>query len=250
MSSASEHSVVALVTAYNEQETIGAVIDALRAAPSVARVHVVDDASTDETRAVALARGAEVTTLLTKLPVGEAIMAHLEAVTEETLLLWCDADLVGLAPEHVEALIARYQRGDIVQSLSSRGAPRSWPRAFRGRAVQAAWAWLFGPISGERVIRRSDFVAAIDLSRSLGWSEMMRGYGIVLFLNWWAGAFGSGSAVTYFDELRQRQKFQKRGLGGFVSMARQWAQFGLVWVKIRLNARRLRAAVQTETARA
>jgi len=236
--------VVALVTAYNEETTIGAVLDALVAAPSVTRIHVIDDASTDGTRAAALAKGVEVKTLPTKLPVGEAIMAHLDAVTDECVLLWCDADLVGLTPQHVEAIVVRYREGDVVQSLSSRGVPQKWPSWLRRSAIRRFWAWYFGPLSGERAILRSDFVAAITVARGLGWSEMMRGYGIVMFLNWWAKTYGGGGAVTYFDDLSQRMKFEKWGRGAWLASVSQWVQFCVVWLKIRACAPFIRRAAR------
>lgn len=130
--------------------------------------------------------------------------------------------------------------------MSSRGVPPNWPAWLRNRGVRAFWGWLFGPISGERAILHSDFVAAIELAQKLHWVEMMRGYGIVLFLNWYASTYGGGSVVTYFDDLRQRQKYQKWGGNPAGEMARQWAQFIFVWMKIRMNAPRIKALVRAE----
>lgn len=232
--------IVALVTAYNEEQTIGDVLDGLKAAPSIDQVHVVDDGSTDATRAEALARGVQVTSLPLRVPVGQAIMEHLDVVDEDCLILWCDADLVGLTPAHIEALVARYRRGDVSQSLSSRAVPPSWPAPLQTAPIRWGWKYLFGPISGERLMRRRDFVAAISVSRRLGWTEMMRGYGIVLFLNWYLKAYGSGNAITYLPGLRQRQKFQKWGNNAFGEMVAQWLQFIRIWFKIRVNARKIR----------
>ncbi|MEL6365254.1 MAG: glycosyltransferase [Pseudomonadota bacterium] len=240
--------VVALVTAYNEAATIGAVVETLLASDAIARVHVVDDASTDATADIARAAGAAVTTLPTKVPVGEAIIAHLDAVTEDCLLLWCDADLVGLKPHHADALIARYRAGGLFQTLSSRGVPRRWPGWLRA-LLRPAWAAAFGPISGERVMRRADFAAAIGFARSLGWAETMRGYGVVLFLNWYGRTFGGGSEVLYFDDLAQRQKYKKWGLRAAPQMARQWLQFAAVWLKIRRHDAALRRAALNYRAR-
>ncbi|MGF1543134.1 MAG: glycosyltransferase [Parvularculaceae bacterium] len=241
--------VVALVTAYNEAATIGPVIDALLACPDVDRVHVVDDASTDDTRAVARRRGVEVTTLPTRVPVGRAIMSHLDVVTDEALLFWCDADLVGLEPDYVSALIARRRAGDVGQAFGSRGVPLNWPGPLRAFA-RPLWTYAFAPISGERVVLRSDFVKAIRLANELGWSETMRGYGVVLFLNWWVGKFANGSTALYFDKLRQRQKYQKWGRRAALLMVRQWLQFAWVWLKIRLNAGRIERLAAREPAAA
>ncbi len=232
--------VIALVTAYNEAETIGDVIAALQACPAIDRIHVVDDASEDDTRAIALAAGVAVTSLPVRVPVGQAIMHHLDAVPDEALFVWCDADLTGLAPDHISRLVRRYHEGGVSQSLSSRALPLNWFAPFRTAPFRWGWKTLFGPISGERVMLRSFFADAVNLASRLGWSEMMRGYGIVLFLNWYSNAFAEGHAVTYIEGLRQRQKYQKWGAAAFILMVRQWAQFILVWGKIRLNARRIR----------
>ena len=238
--------VTALVTAYNEAETIGDVIAALKAAPSIVHVHVVDDASEDDTRNVALCAGAEVTTLPRRVPVGEAIMAHLDAITDEGVILWCDADLINLNPEHIEDLIARFRRGDVSQSLSSRAVPLNWPAPLRQGPAKWAWIHAFGPISGERVMMRSTFERAILLARKLDWDEMMYGYGIVLFLNWFATAFGNGHAITYCEHLRQRQKYQKWGRRAFGQMIRQWAQFISVWFRIRFRAGDIQRLYETD----
>ncbi len=241
--------VVALVTAYNEAPTIGAILDVLTACSSVDWVQVVDDGSTDGTAAIAAKAGASVRRLEERVPVGAAIMHHLPTVPDEAILLWCDADLVGLEVAHIEELIARFREGELMQVMSSRGVPPSWPKGLRNRAVKAGWAWLFGPISGERVILYRDFDAAIRLAQQLQWAEMMRGYGIVLFLNWYAAQFGKGSRVCYFDTLRQRQKYQKwegkvRNPGR--EMIRQWLQFARVWLKIRWNAPHIRRLARAD----
>lgn len=233
--------VVALVTAYNEAATIGAVIAALRASPSIARVQVVDDGSTDATADIARAAGASVIAVKTRVPVGEAIMRHLPGVEENAVIMWCDADLVGLEPAHIEALIARYRRGDVEQAISSRALPPSWPGWLQGKGIQNIWKRAFGPLSGERVMSRAFFQTSIDLAHRLGWSEMMRGYGVVLFLNWRAQSVGRGSAVVYCEGLRQRQKYQKWGKRAGLEMILQWIEFGRVWMKIRISAERIRA---------
>ncbi len=237
-----ELEVVACVTAYNEEQTIGEIVRALKQSKSVDRVQVVDDGSTDGTRAVAAAEGVKVISLPERVPVGEAIMHHLTDMNEECILLWCDADLVGLKPKYMDDIVARFRAGNLTQVTSSRGVPPNWPGWLRGTPVRQFWGWFFGPISGERAILRSDFLEAIELSRRLEWAEMMRGYGIVLFLNWYSNVLGEGMKVSYFDKLRQRQKYQKWGKGSRGEMLRQWIQFILCWVKIRLHAGKIKAS--------
>ena len=240
--------VVACVTAYNEAPTIGAVLEALKACPEIDHIQVVDDGSEDDTPHIVEAAGVTLIRLPRRVPVGEAIMHHLDTVDDEAILVWCDADLLGLKAEHMTRLIARFRDGQMMQSMSSRGVPPNWPGWARNGAVKAFWGWLFGPISGERAILKTDFVAAIALAKDLQWQEMMRGYGIVLFLNWYAKVYGKGSTVTYFDDLRQRQKYQKWGGNPVKEMFSQWGQFIRVWIKIRINAGRIKSIARARQA--
>jgi len=64
---------IAIVPALNEQETIGRVIDEIRAFDPGFEILVVDDGSTDRTAAVAEARGAHVLALPFNLVIGGAV---------------------------------------------------------------------------------------------------------------------------------------------------------------------------------
>ncbi|MCI5048304.1 MAG: glycosyltransferase, partial [Aquisalinus sp.] len=236
--------VVACVTAYNEEATVGEIVRALKACEAIDQVQVVDDGSEDGTRAAAEAESVKVISLETRVPVGQAIMRHLDDLDEECILLWCDADLVNLKPEYMADIVQRFKATSLMQVMSSRGVPLNWPAFLRCWPIANLWGWFFGPISGERAILKSDFQQAITLAQSLEWEEMMRGYGIVLFLNWYSNVFGQGIEVRYFDQLRQRQKYQKWGRAAHFQMWRQWLQFGLCWLKIRVNAGKIKAKRQ------
>jgi glycosyltransferase involved in cell wall biosynthesis len=64
---------IAIVPALNEQETIGRVIDEIRAFDPGFEILVVDDGSTDRTAAIAEAKGAHVVTLPFNLGIGGAV---------------------------------------------------------------------------------------------------------------------------------------------------------------------------------
>ncbi|HHE47864.1 MAG TPA: glycosyltransferase family 2 protein [Candidatus Acetothermia bacterium] len=103
--------VSAVIPAYNEAERIGAVLAPLRAAKSVDEIVVVDDGSTDGTAEVVRRFGVK----LVRLPENRGKAAALDAgvrVAEGDVLLFLDADLVGLRPEHVEKLLSAYREGD------------------------------------------------------------------------------------------------------------------------------------------
>lgn len=103
--------VSAVIPAYNEAERIGAAIAPLRRSKWVDEIVVVDDGSTDGTAEVAKRYGVK----LVRLPENRGKAAALDAgvkVAEGDVLLFLDADLVGLKPEHVEKLLAAYREGE------------------------------------------------------------------------------------------------------------------------------------------
>src|SRR5579875_843850 len=96
--------VAAILPAYNEEATIADVVAALKACPLVSEVVVVSDGSTDRTAEVARRAGAQVVELPVNHGKGGAMRAGL-AHTEAEVLLFLDADLVGLTPQHVADLL-------------------------------------------------------------------------------------------------------------------------------------------------
>src|SRR6185437_14635373 len=91
--------------AYNEAERIGNVIRPVLRAPSIEEVIVVNDGSTDSTAEVARAfHGVRVVDLPRNMGKGGAMAAGV-AATDADILVFLDADLVGLRVEHIEALV-------------------------------------------------------------------------------------------------------------------------------------------------
>jgi glycosyltransferase involved in cell wall biosynthesis len=198
----------AIVPAYNEAPTVAGVIAALRASPSVARVLVVDDGSTDGTGAVAQSAGADVLTLS---PNGGKGAAMLQGVTHTAseYVLFVDSDLIGLTPGHVEQLVSIAAQGyDMVCGMQSYGG------------MGNAWQ-LVGPlITGQRVVRRS-LLASIPLDC---WS----GYAIETAMNVIAKRTGARSACVLMEHLSYKNKITKSGgfWNGMVGHAKMFGQIG------------------------
>ena len=138
--------VAAIIPAWNEASTVGAVVYAALDARLVDEVIVVDNASCDGTGAAAARHGAQVV----HEPIagkGQALRAGV-AATDAEVLVFLDADLVGLRPGHVDDLVAAVLRGeaDMACGLFDRG-PVANPIFLEGLPV----------LTGQRALRRGLF---------------------------------------------------------------------------------------------
>ena len=158
--------VAAIIPAYNEEDRIAAVLATVTAVPMVGSIIVVNDGSEDGTQAAAQAvAGVEVLTLPKNGGKGGAMRAgalHAQA----DVLLFFDADLIGLKPCHVEDLLAPVCAEDATMTMG----------IFRGGRLWTDMAQFFAPaITGQRAIRRDVFLQIPDLEKV--------GYGIELAIN-------------------------------------------------------------------
>ncbi len=149
-----------VVPAHNEETTIGAVISVLRTAKSISEVIVVADNCEDGTAAVASATGALVVVSSAGAK-GAAMMAGLNAVRTPRVM-FCDADITGLAPSHVDLLCDDPVPGQVAGLFD-----HDW-----GNAV---WYGL-PPITGQRVlptiiaqsVTLDGYLAEIQLDNAVG----------------------------------------------------------------------------------
>jgi glycosyltransferase involved in cell wall biosynthesis len=157
--------VVAVIPAWNEAATVGAVVYAALDARLVDDVIVVDNASTDATPSVAGDHGARVVHEPTPGK-GEAMRTGVAAADGAEVIVFLDADLVGLRPHHVDGLVGSVLTGDadMACGLFDRG-PVANPIFLEGLPV----------LTGQRALRRELF-EQLDL-------RDVRGYRVEAALN-------------------------------------------------------------------
>jgi polyisoprenyl-phosphate glycosyltransferase len=196
-----------IVPAYNEESRIGAVLEVLTRVPRT-RVLVVDDGSKDRTADVARGfRGVDVLSLKPNRGKGGAMRAALEA-TSAPIVVFVDADLLGLTPRHIESLITplleRPEYGQIVGMRDWKG----WVGELQSHMPI---------ISGERAVRR----ALLSKMPASLWS----GFKVEAGINDTVSRAGYKTGLVDFDGVTIVHKTQKfgvaKGLAKFVDMGKE-----------------------------
>lgn len=164
--------VAAVIPAYNEEERVVDVVSTIARSSRVDEILVVTDGCTDDTagrvRAWLSSRGAGETPVQLfelKQNIGKGgAMAHGAHVADAEILLFLDADLIGLQPHQVDELLAPMLReekpADMVLGLfgAIRGGILGWWLSYCHRT--------FAFMTGQRAIRRDLFLAVPGLTRS------------------------------------------------------------------------------------
>lgn len=217
-----------MIAARNEAERIGGTIAALQRAMPGTEVIVGDDASDDETAAIARGAGATVVTSPRSSGKGgnasAAASAALELlgsdVSRATVLL-CDADLAGSA-EELLPLIEAVERGDA--DLAVAGFARKEGGGFGMAKGFARWAIrrrsgfvADSPISGQRALRAAILPDLLPFAPVFGMEIGMT-----------VDAVRAGHRVVEV-ELPLTHRATGRTLGGFIHRGRQLRDFIAVY---------------------
>lgn len=221
--------VAAIIPAYNEEHRIAAVLTALTSAAMVGSIIVVNDGSTDGTAAAVQAfSNVELITLARNGGKGGAMRTgamHADA----DVVLFFDADLIGLTPHHVKDLLAPVCSGDATMSMG----------IFRGGRLWTDMAQFFAPaITGQRAIRRNVFLQIPDLESV--------GYGIELAINEYVHQQGLIRRDVILRGVTHPMKEEKLGwMRGAVSRMRMYQQM----LKFRLSLRKNKARPEKDKKR-
>ena len=103
--------IAAIIPAYNEEKSISEVVRAAKNNNNIDEVIVVDDGSSDATAAIAQDSGARVIKMRDNQGKGEALKRGVYA-TNADILLFLDADLVGLVSKHLSMLLEPVIKGE------------------------------------------------------------------------------------------------------------------------------------------
>jgi glycosyltransferase involved in cell wall biosynthesis len=144
-----------IIPAYNEEITIADVIKTVKKVPEINNIIVVSDGSTDNT--VPIARKLKVSVYQMKENIGKggAIKKGFEK-TDSEILLFLDADLIGLTKEHIYSLInpIKENKADMTIGIFT-----------QGRLLTDLPQFLMPYLSGQRAMKREiiDSIPNMDL---------------------------------------------------------------------------------------
>lgn len=141
--------VAAIVPAYNEEKTIGVVLAVLKRVDILNDIIVVDDGSRDATAEYARAFGVRVIKNSRNCGKGASLERAAKAASDADILVFVDADLVGLQPFHIMSLVYP------LLHLGHEGMVVG----FRDRGNILTWLMMhcLPAIGGERALRREIF---------------------------------------------------------------------------------------------
>jgi glycosyltransferase involved in cell wall biosynthesis len=183
-----------IICAYNEAPRIGQVLAVAAAHPALGEVIVVDDGSTDGTPDI-VKRFPSVRLIARATNGGKsAAMVDGIAAARGDLLMLLDADLKGLAAEHISALAAPVIAGRAEVSISLRQ---------NSLAIFRAIGLDF--VSGERVVKKALLQEAVVQIRALP------RFGIEVFMNRLIINRRLRIAVTHWPQVTQARKTEKLG---------------------------------------
>lgn len=186
--------VSAVIPAYSEGRTIAEVIAGLTGHPLIGEVIVVSDGSTDDTVEQARACGARVIELPVNRGKAAAVERGVQAAVHDHILL-LDADIRGLTPEMVTAIVAPVLRGDFSMFVGLRGRRTYWTN----RLLH------FTPIiGGERALTRNLWHCVP--------SRYKRKFQLEIALNFFVKRGGGRMGFAVMPGLTHITKERKRGL--------------------------------------
>lgn len=148
--------VTAVIPAYNEEGTIGDIVTVLSKIEEIKEIIVVSDGSEDTTAEKAQKAGARVIELPENMGKGGAMMAGVERAQFD-IILFLDADLIGLTSPHVKSMIDPVISGEVEMSIG----------IFEKGRLATDLAQVVAPyLSGQRALRKELLKAVQNIEDS------------------------------------------------------------------------------------
>ncbi len=206
--------VIAIIPAYNEEKTIGDVLQVLQETDLIDTIVVVSDGSTDGTVDVAREYDVVVIELAENMGKGGAMAAGLES-TEADVILFLDADLIGLTQAHVRSLLDPVISGRAEMTLGI---------FERGRMVTDLAQKVAPYLSGQRAVRRSllEKISDMDITR----------FGVEVALTQYIEEHGIRVEEVVLSDMSHVMKEEKLGLVKGLA-----ARFKMYWEIVKYFAR-------------
>ena len=155
--------VSVLVPAHNEEKRIGAVLDTLLESPDVDEVICINDGSKDKTEEICKSKkGVTLISLEKNYGKAYAIVQGIQKAKGE-IILFVDADLIGLTVENIHDLVAPLEEKTYEVSIG-----------YRTAVIDRI---MFMPLAGERAYFKKDLLPHTEKIKN-------KGYGIELYLNY------------------------------------------------------------------
>src|SRR5436190_6825020 len=207
--------VSAIIAAYNEQDTIAQVIQAIEGHPLVDEIIVVDDGSADATSARAKKTSANVITLETNQGKAGAMSAGVRAARNNTIL-FLDADILGLTHEIITLTVTPVLTGKCGMFVAIRARRTYWMNRL---------LYFIPVLGGERALTKELWRHVPRIYR--------KGFQIEIALNYYTKKSGRKMSFAVMPGLSQIIKEKKRGF--WLGLLQRIKMCGEVfWISFRL----------------
>ncbi|NMB98221.1 MAG: glycosyltransferase family 2 protein [Clostridiaceae bacterium] len=186
--------ISAIIPAYNEEKTVGKIIETLKNVNIINEIIVVNDGSEDKTAQIAREHKVTVIKLAKNMGKGAAIKTGLEA-SKGVILLFLDADLIGLKEFHIKKLLEPVIKDECDMAIGIFS---------KGRASTDLAQILTPHLSGQRAVKRTiiEKIEKIELT----------GYGIEVALTRYAKKNNIRVKEIKLDNLTHITKEEKFGV--------------------------------------
>jgi glycosyltransferase involved in cell wall biosynthesis len=211
-------SIAAIVPAYNEEKTIGKILEVLKEVEMLDEIIVVSDGSTDRTALVARNYCVRLIELPQNVGKGDAVLVGVNN-TDADVILMVDADLVGLNKNHVSQLLKPVinEEADMTIGIFKKG---------RGSTDFAQKVAPF--LSGQRAIKRTLF----DKLKKY----KVKDYGIETALTILTNRENLKVKEVFLIDLTHVMKEEKLGfMQGFCSRLKMYCEIVFCLIKLKLE---------------